>query len=212
MFLNLLRYLYVPKERQKIMESLKNLTDEKLIGLLNQGSEPAYTELYHRYWSSLYSSVYNRVRDREMCQDIVQEVFLDVWRRRDELRVDDLSAYLHTSVRFLAYRRLAKQSHHAPYYETFEQTLVSSLFADNTLLEGELRQLLDRWVAALPDKRRRIFLLHFADNLSTDKIAEQLGLSRKTVQNQLTTAYAELRAKYAHYLTLVCTLTLWKGW
>jgi RNA polymerase sigma-70 factor (ECF subfamily) len=55
----------------------------------------------------------------------------------------------------------------------------------------------------LPDKRKEIFLLHIKNKLSTKEIAAMLGISQKTVQNQLRTAQIGLRPHIATILALL---------
>lgn len=175
---------------------------------LQQDDERAFRAIYERYWPRLFGYAFNRLRDRALSQDVVQDVFLTIWRRRKELQMDNLSAYLHAAVRFVTYRKLAKMPLRSAYYESFENTLISSFFADETLLRSELDELLDKWIRALPTKRRKIFLMHFYDNLSTEEIAGQLGVTRKTVQNQLATAYSDIQKKYAHLLSTALFLSM----
>ncbi|MNL39221.1 RNA polymerase sigma factor [compost metagenome] len=59
------------------------------------------------------------------------------------------------------------------------------------------------WIDALPDKRRKIFLMHYNDDLSTAEIAGRLNISRKTVQNQLNTASQALRLRLVQLLSLL---------
>lgn len=178
-------------------------TDKELVLRLRNDDEEAFQLIYNRYWSSLFGNAFNRVRDKGISQDIVQDVFLDVWRRRHSLDLDNLSAYLHAAVRFMTYRRISRMPIDTIYFKEFEQTLVSSFFAEDRLLQNELRDLLDKWILALPKKRRKIFLLHFNKDLSTQEIADRLGLARKTVQNQLTVAYREIQQKYARFLAVI---------
>ncbi|SEM43064.1 RNA polymerase sigma-70 factor, ECF subfamily [bacterium A37T11] len=186
--------------------------DQELLQALRRGDERAFTQLYNQYWSSLYATAYNRLRDREQCQDLVQELFTDVWKRRESLEATTLGAYLHSAMRFMTYKRLAKMPLETRYYQEFEETIASSLFTDDQLLTKELRQLLDHWIEALPEKRRKVFLLHYEESLSTEEIATRLGVSRKTVQNQLNTVYTHLQQKYMHYLLTGMILTLLTAW
>lgn len=189
------------------MDTFDDLTEKELLSQLAYGDEKAFSAIYHKYWSLLYRYAYNRIRINEVCQDIVQEVFTDIWKRKASLDIQNLSGYLHTSVRFLTYKQLTKLPvDSTSYYTEFEQTLQSYLTAENPLLEKELQQLLESWIEALPEKRRKIFLLHYFEGYSTERIADELSISRKTVQNQLTTAKSELLAKYAHLLGSIIIL------
>ncbi|MFD2553110.1 RNA polymerase sigma factor [Sphingobacterium tabacisoli] len=182
--------------------------DEKeLLLQLQHGDEVAFGHLYDQYWSSLYSYAYNRLRFKERCQDLVQEVFMDIWRRRETLQVENLSAYLHSAIRFLTYKELKKAPLEHSYYLEFEEYLVSYFYADTSIKEKEYEQLLSCWIEVLPEKRRKIFLMHYLDGLSTETIANDLGISRKTVQNQLQRAKTELQERYAHYLTTLLIIS-----
>jgi RNA polymerase sigma-70 factor (ECF subfamily) len=56
---------------------------------------------------------------------------------------------------------------------------------------------------SLPTKRQAIFRLHFHEDLPTKDIAAKLGLSRKTVQNQLGKAIEKLRISLSHLLSML---------
>lgn len=181
--------------------------DEALLLLLKEDNKQAFTAIYHKYWSSLYNSAYKRFRDKEHCKDIVQNVFTDLWNRREELQIEKLSAYLHTAIRFQVYKQSSKQSLNSEFFQTFEEILASTFKSDGSLLEKELIQLVELWIKALPEKRRKIFLMHYYEELSTREISNQLGISQKTVQNQLNTASTYIRARFAHFLSISLILS-----
>lgn len=183
-----------------------SVSDEQLLELLRKDDVGAYEQIYQRYWGALYKSVFTRVRDHALCQDIIQDVFLDIWRRRHSSEIKNLAAYLKSSIRFKMYRSLTKMKLDAPFYQEFENNLVSAWFADDRIAEKELSELLDLWIAALPVKKRRIFIMHFIEDMSTEEIASVLGISRKTVQNQIASSYLEIRKRYAHLLTILAVL------
>jgi len=81
------------------------------------------------------------------------------------------------------------------------------MHTDDPILEKEIMDLLGYWIAALPAKRRQIFLMHYIEDLSTRDIAERIGVSRKTVQNQLNTASQSLRVRLAHFISLAPLIT-----
>lgn len=78
--------------------------------------------------------------------------------------------------------------------------------ANNLVVEKELKALAEAWLQTLPGKRKEIFLLYYRENLSTKEIAERLGITQKTVQNQINTASNELRNKIL--MTLLITASI----
>jgi len=176
--------------------------DYALFDLLKQGDEAAFGKIYKLYWSELYNAAYKRLPEKEKCQDVIQNVFTDLWNRRKELDLQKPSAYLHTAVRFQILKHIARTPKNSFFATSFENQLISPLQADGALLDREAKSLLELFIKALPEKRRKIFLMHYFEGLSTAKISVELNISQKTVQNQLTTATHALRFRLTHLFVI----------
>ncbi|SDG29044.1 RNA polymerase sigma-70 factor, ECF subfamily [Pedobacter terrae] len=172
--------------------------DHALFDLLKQGDEVAFGKIYSRYWAELYNAAYKRLPEKEKCQDIIQNIFTDLWNRKAELDLENPVAYLHTAVRFQTLKHLARSPKNSFFGKSFENELISPLQADGILLEKEVAGLLELFIKALPEKRRNIFMMHYFEGLSTAKIAFELNISQKTVQNQLANATQALRLRLTH--------------
>lgn len=184
-------------------------SDKELTELLRIGDQNAYTVIYERYWESLYRSAYKRLKNKEQCQDIIQIVLSDLWRRREEVIIEDLPAYLHTAIRFQVFKQISRKPDSSTFLDEFDILLTSPVQTDDDLLEKEILGLVKLWINALPPKRRAIFLMYAEDELSTRQIAEKLGISQKTVQNQLNTAVINLRLRLAKVLSLALVISLY---
>lgn len=184
-----------------------NIENERLLfDLLKQGDQSAFEEIYRRYWTELYNAAYKRLPEKEKCQDIIQNVFMSLWTRREQVDLENPSAYLHTAVRFQVLKQIARNPKGSFLTETFQEELISPLATDAELLEKEVKDLIAYFIAALPKKRRDIFLKHYFEGLSTAKIAVELNISQKTVQNQLTTVSHALRLKLTHMFMILLIL------
>jgi RNA polymerase sigma-70 factor (family 1) len=190
------------------MASQVKLSDEELILQLKEGNREAFSLIYDQYWPDLYNAIYKKTRDKQQCQDIVQNVFTDLWKRRYQLNIANLPAYLHTAARFQVYKQISRQPEKAIYLDCFDELIGSPIRTDDHLLETEIMDLINLWLAALPEKRRKIFLLYYREELSTREIADQLGISQKTVQSQLYTSTQSLRTRMAHFLSVAVLITL----
>lgn len=184
------------------------LTDLELTELLRQGDERAFGNIYDRYWQVLFQSCYNRLRDRDRCKDIIQNVFTALWDRRVQVEINNLSAYLHTAVKFQVLR-IAGQSQRTDFVASFEELITEPIENSNLIEEREVLSLLRLFIDALPEKRRVIFIKRYHDNLTTAEIADQLGISQKTVLNQLNNAEVALRARLAHIMALSVMAACW---
>lgn len=185
------------------MINLDLLSDLELIALIRQDDCNSFAKIYERHWQDLFNTAYKRNRNREQCRDIVQNVFTDLWNRRKTLIIVDLPAFLHTAIRFQVFKLIKQQPEQATLLELFDDIITSPVHSDDTILEKEVLALVGIWIEALPAKRRKIFLLHYMEDLSTKEIASYLNISQKTVQNQLNTASHNLRIRLAHFLSLL---------
>lgn len=179
-----------------------HLCDSELFGLVKSGDETAFSALYRRHWQRMYNGAFKRLQCKDQSQDIVQNIFVDLWERKESVEIANVEAYLHTAVRFQVFKFTSRQPERSAFLQTFEATLPGTFRADDTVLENEVQNLLTLWIEALPDKRREIFLLHCFHGLQTSDIADRLGISQKTVQNQLNTANTELRLRFDKILCI----------
>lgn len=185
-----------------------NIENElSLFDLLRQGDGAAFEKIYKQYWTELYNAAYKRLPDKVVCQDIIQNIFTDLWLRRADVEIENPIAYLHTAVRFQVLKHISRSPKNNFITDAFVE-LISPLESDSGVLEKEVKTLIALYIQALPKKRRNIFLMHYFEGLSTAKIAMELNVSQKTVQNQLTTASHGLRFRLTHlFIALLIILT-----
>ena len=161
------------------------LSDNILLDQLRNGNNLAFEEIYKRYWEVLLNAAYKRLQNKDASRDVVQNVFTDLWAKREISEINNLKAYLLQATKFQSYKYFSKNHLNSPFYHLLDEILVAGYSADEILMDKEMDNLFQKWIEALPGKRKKIFLLHFKEKLSTHEIAGQLGVSQKTVQNQL---------------------------
>jgi RNA polymerase sigma-70 factor (family 1) len=156
----------------------------------------AFTALYERYWRRLFTTAFARLPDREACEEIVHDIFLTLWTERARLQITAPAAYLSAAVYYQAIRFQRAASASRLHYSDELDTL-STDAAYNTgetaLLGLDLEGRLATALSQLPQRCREIFLLSRIQHCSNEEIAERLHISRRSVENQLTTALRHLR-------------------
>lgn len=167
---------------------LSQLTDTELLNLVNGNDRDAFRYIYDRYWSKLYLSAYKILRDRQTSEDITQEILVQLWLKRHSQQIVSLNGYLYTAVRFQVFTAIRKGKVRADLYKEIAE-ICSYESADNNLMIADINRKLEEGLAALPERCREIFLLSRKEHLSAKQIAERLGISVKTVENQLTIAF-----------------------
>lgn len=161
-----------------------------------------FESLFKQYQPVLLPFAHRYVRSMEDAREIVQDVFVSVWKNRENLRTDgNLKSYLFTATKnkclnFIQKRKLDTQSLDATPYA--ENQLALGQVADNIEAKLEASELMEsilKEIATLPTKCREIFLLSREEGLSYKEIAERKQISVKTVENQIGIALKRLRQK-----------------
>lgn len=182
----------------------ENRVEDKLLLLkLKEGSELAFDALYEKYWQGLYAAAFKRLDNPDQAKDITQDVFLQLWLKRNEAHIDNLRAYLFTAVKNKVFNWLEKESKYTPVPELLLLLETSHDAADARLLKDEFIKTYEALINTLTLSQQQIFRLRYQEELSTSEIAAQLNISRKTVQNQLGKAVAQLRASLVTIVMLL---------
>lgn len=190
------------------MPDYNNCTDNELAALLIDGDQKAYAQLYDRFKGILYVHAYRILQDREDAKDIVQELFTVLWIKRSGLILKTgIASYLYTSVRNRVFDKISSKKVASRYFESLKDfTLDEGYSTDDIIQEKELSALIEKEIAALPDKMRQIFELSRKGNLSHKEIANQLVLSDKTVKKQVSNALRILRLKLGSLGVMLFTM------
>jgi RNA polymerase sigma-70 factor (family 1) len=177
-------------------------TDKLLFEFLKNDDYDAFNELYSRYWQPLYLSAFQILKDRQPCMDIVQDIFVWLWDNRKTVQVEQPQAYLKAAVRFkIANLFRAGRVRDSFYMEILNAPVSSGAANPESMLElKELQAMVLKAIADLPDKCRQVFELSRNNKLSNQQIASKLGLSIKTVENQITIALRRIRSQLSSFL------------
>jgi RNA polymerase sigma-70 factor (family 1) len=167
-------------------------TDDQLLKLLYQSDEGAFAEIYNRYWKSLYTSAHNILQVREVAQDAVQEVFISLWKRRQNIQVDVLQPYLHQAVRFQVFKAIRAEKTDQDFFNRLSAISKDILFEDPVLFK-ELESIYLQLIQSLAPDEQEIFRLHRDGGLTYKQIAEQKNISVKTVEKKMSHALKEIR-------------------
>jgi len=168
------------------MDSLKQ-TDAELVALLKRGDERAFTVIYDRHCAMLYRTAIRILEDEALAKDVVQEGFISLFEKSTDHAIENVQAYLHQSVKYLCFMQLRSGKISDKHLSKIN-TLVACNEIEQELDARELQSVLDKSIAALPDRCREVFYLSRFESLPNKKIAERLNISHKTVENHITKA------------------------
>jgi RNA polymerase sigma-70 factor (ECF subfamily) len=172
----------------------KEHSDTELLTLLSTDGEAGMSLIFKQYYGFLCQVIARILPFGQVAEDIAQDVFYDVWKKRDSLLVHvSLRAYLRRAGVNRALNHIRDQKIKWDDEDKLEFQKSASHDVVQSLYGEELGALVERTIDGLPERCRLIFTLSRFEEMTYQEIADQLGISIKTVENQMTKALKILK-------------------
>ena len=169
-----------------------NHIDVELLNRLRENDTQAFESIYKKYWKTLYLTAFSILKDKQAAEDLIQDLFIQLWNKRATISVTvSLNAYLSASVKHEVFRVIRKRI-----AESDTNTVMQSDKSYNAQELIEYKEFLahtQQLIAKLPVKCQEVFVLSREDQYSHKKIAAQLNISSKTVENHIGKALGVLK-------------------
>ncbi|MFZ1702980.1 MAG: RNA polymerase sigma-70 factor [Saprospiraceae bacterium] len=162
--------------------------------LIKNQPQKAIELLFSEYYVKLCVHVNTILKNKNVAEDIVQEVMLEIWKMKDQLIVaSSVEAYLKRACRNKSLNYIRSQKLNFEDIDTAEEIKSDYINVEDALAVENLQEKIDEGINSLPEKCRLVFTLSRVEGLSYQEIADQLGISTKTVENQISKALRVLR-------------------
>lgn len=168
-------------------------------------SKSDFEQIFNEHYSNLCAYANNFLKDIEASEEVVQEVFFKMWINRDSLEItSSLQSYLFRAVRNSSLNLIKHVNIREDYKVHNERVIqMEEKSLEDQVIVSELEEKIRKTIDALPIERRKIFIMSRYDGLKYKEIAEKLGISIKTVENQMGSALKYLRKELADYMPWV---------
>jgi len=177
---------------------------DRILLLVSQGDEQAFTSLFERYYNQVYSYIAPLAESEALTQEIVQDVFMKIWANRTQLvEVSYFRSYLLTIARnhaFNCLKRLARE-------KKKEKSWVEEILkvAANPAEESDsidYHNLIDAAVDLLPPQQKKIYTLSRLHKMKQVDIAVELGISLETVKKHMVLALRFIKNNLTQSISL----------
>lgn len=164
---------------------------------LKEGDVKAFDALFIKYSQRLFNFSLKYLKSAEEAEEVVQEVFLYIWDKREGLKPDNsFNAYIFTIAQNIIKKYFLKKARNNAFKDDL---ILQKLIQENNLdQEIDYKFLLEKVesiINSLPDRRKEIFIKRKYYELSVKQIADELGISPNTVENQLASAQKQIRTE-----------------
>lgn len=153
---------------------------------------------------SLMWSVMRIVRDREVAEDLAQETYLRACKALETRPIEHIEAFLHQTARNLALDHLRRLKTRGAVEGSAEAPQLAAVPAETVpieaaIIEREKFRHFRAALASLPERAQTVLVLARIEGWTNARIAAHLGVSERTVFNDLKLAMAHSRDALARY-------------
>jgi RNA polymerase sigma-70 factor (ECF subfamily) len=160
--------------------------------------------LYKTYQPGLVNFAYFYLKNEQEAIDTVQELFMNIWEKREAFpTTENPKAYLMTAVKHRCFNKLNRNKVQNNSLDTLEEVIISPDTTVSNLEAKQTEATIKNAINTLPEKCREIFILSRYEQLSYKEIANILGISAKTVENQISNAIKVIRKSILIFLALI---------
>jgi RNA polymerase sigma-19 factor, ECF subfamily len=197
-----------PTQHEAFSAPATEPAEQRLVAAIRQGDSAAFDTLVIGHYRTLVSLATTYVGTRENAEEVVQDVFLRIWERRSTWTLSGpIRNYLLAATRNGAISRLRHWRVERRIEEAVTTRPVDALpflpahrDADAGQRAAELRAAIEAAVHGLPPRMREAFILSRRERLTHAEIAAVMGISIKTVQEQIGRALRQLHITLSDWI------------
>ena len=174
-------------------------SDEGIVQAVLAGNTALFELLMRRYNERLYRTARAITRDDREAEDVIQQAYVNAYANLRQFKGDARFATWLTRIAINeALARVRRRGRYEPFEDdpVDEESIVPIRMApdpERQAFAGELRDLLEWAIDALPGGAREVFMLRDVEGLSTADTAASLGVSEDVVKTRLSRARGALR-------------------
>jgi RNA polymerase sigma-70 factor, ECF subfamily len=181
--------------------------DQHILTALRADRQDSFEEMFRTSYNPLCNYAYSFLRSRDEAEEAVQSVFIQFWEKRKDIQIEtSLDSYLYRAVRNTCMNVLKHEKVKSQYASFAMQGNGDATGVEAGIETVELEDRIAAAMMKLPEQCRLVFRLSRFEELKYAEIAEKLGISVKTVENQMGKALKIMREQLKDYLPL---LALW---
>ena len=190
---------------QQFRAQRMELENESIGTLLGQKDETAFEQVFKTYFKRLHAYAFTILKNDVEAEEMVQQVFFKLWERNESLSLSgSVSAYLYRAVHNESLNYIKHQKVRSNHQLHVAYSMKNEVeHPAKKVMAGELEKKIHTALNELPEQCRTIFQMSRFDELKYREIADKLGISVKTVENQMGKALKLLREKLVDFLIFI---------
>jgi RNA polymerase sigma-70 factor, ECF subfamily len=178
---------------------------------IKNGNQSSFNFFYKAEFDNLLFFINNYVKDLSLAKDIVQDSFIALWCNRTSIdETKNLRTFIYTIAKNKAVNVLKSKYYQLNKTKALElKAEIYALSSDeitNRIDALDVAQLIEKTYENLPKTVKESFELSRKKSLTNKEIADQLGVSVRSVEHHIQTSLKIFRKKLKDYLLFLCVL------
>ena len=179
------------------IELREPLSDEEIVSRIHAGDSALFEILMRRHNQRIYRAVRAVLGSADEVEDVMQQAYLNAYQHLAQFAGEARFATWLT--RIAVNEALGRRRKRNRFFGEGENDVALSLIESGTpdpeqlASNSELREVMEREVASLPDSLRMVVVMRDVEGLSTAETADCLGVSEDVVKTRLHRARTVLR-------------------
>jgi len=170
------------------------MNEKLLLTEFQKGNQKAFNTLYNNYYKVLVVYAKQFVKDLQIAENLTQDVFVMVYEKREQLQIHtSFKAFMYTSLRNHCLNYLKKENRFSSFEDSQIKIIEENNIDDPFIKHAELAQKLHDAIHKLPKKNQQIFRMSRFEGATNEDIADNLGLTKRTVETHISNALKKLR-------------------
>lgn len=165
-----------------------------LLDRLKKGEENAYEKIYQTFSRDLLVAAYKKTGDKTIAEELVQNIFISLWEKRSDLKIENLQAYLFGALKLSVINHIRRLVMANKYME-YQSFTYSEDHEDTANLVdlNDLSNIIEKGISSLPEKTQEVFRLSRYQYQSTKDISNELNISEKAVEYHITQSIKRIK-------------------
>ena len=187
-----------------------DLNRADLINSLSQGTQEAFQAIYDNYYESLCYYANRMLADMDESEDVVQSIIMKLWENRENIgTIVNVKSYLYKSTHNSCLNIISKHGKKQNYEnESWFKSKEIEMEERDSLLYTELNEIVNKLIEELPEQCQRVFKMNRFDEKSYKEIAQELNITVKAVEGNMSRALQKMRMGLKDYLYLILIIYL----
>ncbi|MGE5306928.1 MAG: sigma-70 family RNA polymerase sigma factor [Alphaproteobacteria bacterium] len=175
--------------------------DHELLALIQDGNGQAFVALVERHTERFYRLAYRYLQNKAAAEDVVQDAFLKLWENPASWQPDRSSKFTTWFYRVVVNLCFDQKKRKGPVALDEDVAVIDDRApADEALMRAQEHMILEKEIAALPERQRTALNLCFDEGLTNKEAAEIMGLNLKALQSLIMRAKTTLKERMKSHL------------